>query len=257
MNDIESLESLEIDGRRFATMRANMFFLISRPSRRLKQWLDCSVRLATFGLGLGTASNGLAIHKGEYLQSSVLSIAKDHVRIQIHLTPGTDVSRQVISMIDTDRDGNLSPTEQAVYAANIKNDLVLAVNGRNRDIAVVTYKFPAIREIEKGLGEISVILDAPIRSGARVRKLVFENHHLPAFSAYSVNSFVPDSQGLALTGQKRDLFQTHYQATYLPREVAPLRKIIKTQRWQIASLLSPLLLLLLMRKARESPPVAL
>jgi len=63
----------------------------------------------------------------QYLQATLVAIKPSGVRLQINLTPGVAVAKQVIALINRDRDGAISRSEAAVYAESLKRDLTLRV----------------------------------------------------------------------------------------------------------------------------------
>src|SRR5690348_11127936 len=65
----------------------------------------------------------------EYLQSTLISIEKDRVLGHMYLTPGVAVFPSVLAMIDTDRDGVISESEQRAYANLVLQQVSLKVDG--------------------------------------------------------------------------------------------------------------------------------
>jgi hypothetical protein len=159
----------------------------------------------------------------EYLQASLISLSRARVHLQLDLTPGVAVLPQVLSAIDTDRDGTISETERNAYATQVLRDLSLVVDGEPARLQLVSSLFPKIEEMNEGLGVIRLELDAelpPSRSGAS-RRISFENHHQDRISAYLVNSLVPRDPALRITAQSRDYRQSAYRVDFVQSGGAP------------------------------------
>jgi hypothetical protein len=150
----------------------------------------------------------------EYLQATILSVEKDHVRASMRLIPGVAVSSSIIASIDRNGDGNLSAAEQRDYAERVLGDLYLTVDGNSVRPKLVSVSFPQIEEMREGLGEIHIEFTADLPRGGGNRRLVLENHHLNATSAYLVNTVVPRDPGIRIVGQKRNEQQSFYELDY-------------------------------------------
>ncbi len=165
----------------------------------------------------------------EYLQASTLSIEKDHVTVQMRLTPGVQVSSAVLAGIDTNGDGVISPAEQRAYAERVIDDLSLTVDGTHLQPRLVSSTFPGIEDIKEGLGDILFTLEAPLPDGGQVRKLTFENHHLPTLSVYLVNVLIPNNPDIRITAQNRNYAQSFYELDYTQADSAPRSPPLTTE----------------------------
>jgi hypothetical protein len=168
----------------------------------------------------GGSTASYAHRLDEYLQSTLISIEKDRVVGQMHLTPGVAVFSAVLAMIDTDRDGVISESEQRDYAAWVLRDVSLKVDGELTPVRFVRASFPAMEEMKQGRGEIYVEFVAHLLRGGRNRKLVFADHHASGISAYLVNCLVPRDREIRIADQKRNFPQTIYQLDYVVQSSA-------------------------------------
>src|SRR6476619_704219 len=114
--------------------------------------------LALFALPCAASAHRL----DEYLQATIVVIEPGSVRLQINLTPGMDVAKQVLAVIDRNSDGVISTNEAAAYADLFKRDLKLHLDGRNLQLKLTTSEFPAPAELRTGWGIITVEFSAPI-----------------------------------------------------------------------------------------------
>ena len=151
----------------------------------------------------------------EYLQATLISVDKDRVHAQITLTPGIAVLPMVLAGIDSDRDGEVSDTEQRAYAGRVLRDVSLSLDGKPLAPRLLSMRFPGIAEMKEGRGGIQLEIMADLPRGGRHRKLVFENHHQEKIAAYLVNSLVPSDPDLRLLTQTRSYTQSYYELDYV------------------------------------------
>jgi hypothetical protein len=149
----------------------------------------------------------------EYLQATLISVDQDRIQAQIRLTPGVVVLPIVLSAIDTNADGVISPAEQTTYAEQVLRDLSLALDGHRLGLRLVSSRFPTVEEMKDGLGEIQLEFEANAPPGGPRRRLVFENHHRSQVAAYLVNSLVPRPE-IRIEAQNRNYQQSFYQLDY-------------------------------------------
>lgn len=171
-------------------------------------------RVMVCGLLWATATPIFAHRLDEYLQVTLISIWKNRVRAKMYLTPGVAVYKRVIATIDANGDGTLSNAEQKRYAEKVRHDVSLSADGAVLPLQLISFKFPRVEEMKKGLGYIVVNLDAAFPVGQGGHRLVFENHHQSALAAYQVNCLMPDDPSIRVTGQIRNVNQSRYELAY-------------------------------------------
>ena len=170
--------------------------------------------LAAAAILLSLCAAAFAHRLDEYLQATILSVEKDHVQASMRLIPGVAVSSRVLASIDTNGDGIFSETEQQAYAQRVLRDISITVDGKNASPVLVSQKFPAIQEIKEGVGEIQIDFTVDLPPGGAHRRIVFENHHQNAISAYLVNCLVPRDPNIRILAQNRNETQSFYQLDY-------------------------------------------
>jgi hypothetical protein len=89
------------------------------------------VALGLLAIPLAAASPVAAHRLDEYLQATTITLARDHVGLELRLTPGVSVAKVILAAIDTDQDGQLSTIEQHRYAAAVQQDLRLVIDGQS------------------------------------------------------------------------------------------------------------------------------
>ena len=166
-------------------------------------------------LALGFASDARAHRLDEYLQAPRVSVATNRIDLSIDLTPGVAVAGQLLDLIDTDRDGQVSKDETTAYAQRFLKDVRLALDEKVLTPSLVDASFPALREIKEGLGVIRIKASAPVAqltSGNHT--LTLTNAHLPAISVYLVNAMAPKDRAIKITKQTRDDLQRNYRMEF-------------------------------------------
>ena len=144
----------------------------------------------------------------------MIDVAGDHVSLNLRLAPGVEVFGQVLAKIDADGDGAISSAEQQAYAESVGQDLSLSIDGQRTPLRLRAVTFPEVREMKQGLGEIVLNFEAQSPLGGQNRRLVFENHHLPAISVYLANCLVPSDPDIRVVVQNRNITQSFYQLDY-------------------------------------------
>jgi hypothetical protein len=167
---------------------------------------------AAIALLLGAS---LSAHRlDEYLQATLISVEKNHIQASMRLIPGVAVFPSVIASIDSNGNGVISEAEQHAYAERVLGDVSLTVDGKAVTPTIVSVKFSAIEELKEGLGEIQIEFTADLPAGGTQRRIVFENHHQSAISAYLVNCLVPRDPDIRIVAQNRNENQSFYELDY-------------------------------------------
>ena len=159
-------------------------------------------------------SSALAHRLDEYLEATTISLEKDRVAAQIHLTTGVAVFPTVMATIDTDHDGVISKAEQRAYAEQVLADLALSIDGDRLRLQLISTTFPKVEEMREGLGDIQVDFAAVAPSYGPRHKLVLDNHHLNSLATFLVNCLAPNNQDFQVISQSRNYEQSHYELQY-------------------------------------------
>ena len=173
-------------------------------------WKRAALLVLALVSGLPVGAHNL----DEYLQAAVIALDRDRVRISMRLLPGVAVLPRVMARIDTNSDGTLSASEQQAYAMRVLDDLTLSIDGVRVKPQLLSVEFPALEQMAAGLGDIKIEIAAALPAGHADRKLVFENHHQSAISAYLVNCLVPRDPAIKILTQRRNETQSFYELDY-------------------------------------------
>jgi hypothetical protein len=144
----------------------------------------------------------------EYLQATRLAFSRDRIVVELDLTPGVSVARQVFALIDRDGDNRVSPVEIAAYGQRVLQDVSLRIDGKVSTLTLVRAESPTWDEIREGLGTIRLeaSAEAPLATYGRHR-VVYDNAHQPAIGVYLVNALSPSLTGMTIGPARRDMLQ--------------------------------------------------
>src|SRR5262245_5499937 len=96
-----------------------------------------------FVITLLVRSTSVGAHRlDEYLQATRIGIDVDRVNLEIDLTPGVSIARQVTSWIDTNSDGQLSRPEALAYASQVLSALEVSVDRQKLALTLGDVEMP-------------------------------------------------------------------------------------------------------------------
>ena len=140
----------------------------------------------------------------EYLQATRVDIARDRVNIDVDLTPGVSIARQVAAWIDVNANGEISPAESLAYATQVLESVSVSVDGSAVPLYLVAAEAPPIADMSLGVGTMRVRASANIsstRSGRHSVSII--NTHHPETSVYLANALVPTDKVIHIREQRR------------------------------------------------------
>src|SRR5262245_11071249 len=94
--------------------------------------------LAIFGLAITHIAE--AHRLDEYLQATRISIEPGRIAVEMNLTPGAAVAKDVIATIDRDGNGEISATEGAAYASDVLHSVSLNVDDERHSLVLQNYE---------------------------------------------------------------------------------------------------------------------
>ena len=140
----------------------------------------------------------------EYLQATRVGIERDLVDVDIDLTPGISIARQVTSWIDANGDGEISSTESLAYGRQVLGSLAISADGTAMTLKLLDTHAPTIGEMAQGVGTLRVRASAAMPASATGRhQFTIVNSHHPESSVYLANALVPSDKGIEILGQRR------------------------------------------------------
>jgi hypothetical protein len=169
--------------------------------------------LPTIGVLLVVGLTGLGVCRAdahqldEYLQAARIAAGRDHVVVEMSLTPGVAVAPRILQLIDGDRDGRIGKEDIDGYARRVLGDLELSVDGTIVPLVLARVDCPSWEEMREGMGTIRIEARTATGLAAGTHRLHFVNAHEPTMSVYLANALVPSDPGLTIGAQRRDVLQ--------------------------------------------------
>ena len=164
---------------------------------------------------LATPVESAAHRLDEYLQAARVSLAGDLIRLELDLTPGVNIASAIVTLLDRDGDGTISPIEAGAYGQVVLTDLVLELDGRSVAVTLTRVETPSIDDLRDGVGTIQLRAVGRVEGFVAGRRdLYFRNNHQPAASVYLVNALMPDAADVRVVGQRRDPRQQGVRVEY-------------------------------------------
>jgi hypothetical protein len=162
----------------------------------------------------------------EYLQATRIGIDLDRVSLEIDLTPGVSIAKQVTGWIDTNGDGQLSQAEGVAYAGEVLTSLAVTVDRRPVALTMRDVQLPEVIDIASGVGTIRLRASADLPADMDGRhKLTVVNTHRPDLSVYLSNALVPSDRRIQILTQQRARDQHSLTIGYDIETTGALRRI--------------------------------
>jgi len=152
----------------------------------------------------------------EYLQSTLVVIEPGDIRLKINMTPGIEIAERVLSQIDHNQDGAISSDESAAYAAMLKRDLTVHLDGRDTQLKLVSSTIPDPTELRTGQGIIQMefaVTPCSFSNGNHL--LTFENRHFESIGVNLFNAARPRSASIRIARQNRNVNQSKAEIEFV------------------------------------------
>jgi len=184
--------------------------------KRVRFWMIAGL-LLLLGAMPGAA---LAHPLDEFYQVTYLVLNNDRLTLKIELYPGVLVAPQLLSVLDSNQDDDLSQAEIAAYVQHFISDLSLTVDGEPLPLTADNLDFPPVLAIRAGQAVIRFDLHAAPPAAEGAHTLFYKNKHMPDSGVYVINAMTETPAMLELVNRQRDVQQTSIQLEY-QLETAP------------------------------------
>jgi len=164
---------------------------MARPGRA-RFW--CALLLA------GASAAASAHPVDELVQGSYLTLVPGGVRLELELTPGTQVAHHLLPALDTNRDRRISDAEARAFAQKALGQMTLVLDGHPVAWRLQKVAAPDYRTFRLG-GVLKVYALAPRPERAGPRLLRFANLYDPLPSRCIANIFLQPRGAWRVTGQ--------------------------------------------------------
>ena len=174
-----------------------------------------------------TSSVPISAHRlDEYLQATRVDIDLNRVNLEIDLTPGVSIAKQVTGWIDTNGDGQLSQAEGLAYAATVLTSLAVTVDRTPVALTMRDVRLPEVIDMAAGLGTIRLRVSGELPEAREGRHdLTVVNAHRPQTSIYLSNALVPSNRRIQILTQQRDRDQHSLTIAYDIETMGVFRRI--------------------------------
>lgn len=191
-----------------------MSMIRSIKRRRLRP----TVLLGLVALLLGVlASPGAALaHPADvYLQATYITVAPAQIAVELDLSPGVLVAPNMLPLLDSNGDEQISDAESRAYVDEVLGNVVLTVDDTPQTLTLTSIDVTPYLNFQAGYGTIRVFATATLAQGMTgTHVITFSNHFAPAGSAYQVNTFVAKDAAITLGTQNRDNIQQRITVDY-------------------------------------------
>jgi len=153
-----------------------------------------------------TASAPVGAHRlDEYLQATRVDIDLNRIILEIDLTPGVSIAKQVTGWIDTNRDGHLSQAEGLAYANEVLTSLAVTFDRRPLALTLHDVVLPEVSDMAEGVGTIRLRASADLPQPTNGRhEFGVVNRHRREASVYLSNALRPADARIQILTQQRD-----------------------------------------------------
>jgi hypothetical protein len=141
----------------------------------------------------------------EVVQGAYLTLVPGEVRLELDLTPGSQVAAAVLKSLDANADGRVTEAEAQSYGVRVLAQSRLTLDGLAVLWRLDRVSLPPYQNLQTGNG-ILKIYGVAIRSDqSGPRTLNYQNRYQPAKSQWTANIFLQPASGwqYRVTGQRR------------------------------------------------------
>jgi hypothetical protein len=140
----------------------------------------------------------------EYLQATRVGIERDRVTVDVDLTAGVSIARQVAGWIDVDGDGRISSSESLLYGRQVLGSLAVSIDGTTTPLSLNELQASTPADMAAGVGTLRLHASASIPASLSGRhQLTLVNTHHPESSVYLANALVPSDKAIDILAQRR------------------------------------------------------
>ena len=141
----------------------------------------------------------------EVVQGAYLTLALGELRLELDVTPGSEVAGRVLPALDPDGDRAVSEDEAQAFAQDVLDQSTLTLDGVMAEWELVDVTVPPLGELATGNAILKIMATAARPEAPGDRVLAYENRYEPAKSLWIANVFLqPGSDWVyRVTGQER------------------------------------------------------
>jgi hypothetical protein len=150
----------------------------------------------------------------ETLVASLILLSPTRVSVQVDITPGALLARDVHALIDVDSDGTISPAEETDFGHLWAKQARVEVDGASGLLRAVTLEVPDLETLLSGNGIIRILGVVDVVQDAGSHVFSFESGSSMPSSVFAVNALKPHDDQIRIVRQDRDFRQQAYSVQY-------------------------------------------
>jgi len=131
----------------------------------------------------------------EVVQGAYLTLAKGEVRLELDLTPGTEVVGEVLKSLDPNGDRTVSKAEGRAFGERVLQQSSLTLGGKTTAWRLDRVSVPPYAALVQDTATIKVYAVAPRPDRAGPQILTYANSYQPAKSQWIANIFLQPGGG--------------------------------------------------------------
>jgi hypothetical protein len=131
----------------------------------------------------------------EVVQGAYLTLAPGEVRLELDLTPGTEVSGAVLRSLDANTDRRVSDAEARAYAEQVLKQSSLTLDGVSLSWRLERVSVPPYQSLSREGDTLKIYAIAMRAEQAGVHTLSYVNRYQPAKSQCIANIFLQPGAG--------------------------------------------------------------
>ncbi len=138
----------------------------------------------------------------EVVQGAYLTLTPGRINLELDITPGSKVARPLVTALDRNADGQVTPTEARAYAAQVLNQSTLTLNTAAVKWTLDRVTVPPLDTLRNG-DTLKIYATAPRSDTTGAQSLTYVNRYQPAKSQWIANIFLQPAGGwqYTVTGQ--------------------------------------------------------
>ncbi len=151
----------------------------------------------------------------EFYQVTYVGVGSHRITLQIEQYTGILIAPQIVTLVDTSGDNQVSENESQAYAERFLNDIDFEIDGQPAPLTPTNFEFSTPLELQAGTGVIRFHLIADLPDDHHgSHQLYYKNNFRPDISVYLVNAISNETRWVSISRQERDVFQSSLRADY-------------------------------------------
>jgi ABC-type nickel/cobalt efflux system permease component RcnA len=174
--------------------------------------------------GLSFPDEVIAHPLDEFYQATFVTIVPNRITMRVELYTGVLIAPEIMAMIDTDRNDEISEAEGRAYVQLFLEDVIFEIDDKPIPLTVADIEFPSALDLKAGVGVIRFKLYTDLLPDHRGQHQFFyhNRHRSDLNSVYMVSALRDAANWVEIMNQERDVFQASLRVDYTIKPEAPI-----------------------------------